>query len=194
MERTLTMPATSCAIAGMGLTDVGKVYGKSAGQFAAEAVRRAVSDAGLSTGDIDGLLVMSGLATGVNLDLAGTLGLSNLGLLAQMNVYGATVGAMIEYASLAIASGNVSVVACVFADAPLRPDTTGGTAWSEYTTRGARRGLPGLRAAIGFSSPTAHYALAARRHMSAYGTTSKQFGAVAVAQRQWAQHNPQARG
>src|ERR1700688_2594225 len=99
MERTLTMPATSCAIAGLGVTDVGKVYG-------------------------------------------------------------ATVGAMIEYASLAIASGNVSVVACVFADAPLRPDTTGGTAWSEYTTRGARRGLPGLRAAIGFSSPTAHYALA----------------------------------
>jgi acetyl-CoA acetyltransferase len=192
MERTLTMPATSCAIAGMGLTDVGKVYGKSAGQFAAEAVRRAVSDAGLSTGDIDGLLVMSGLATGVNLDLAGTLGLSNLGLLAQMNVYGATVGAMIEYASLAIASGNVSVVACVFADAPLRPDTTGGTAWSEYTTRGPRRGLPGLRAAIGFSSPTAHYALAARRHMSVYGTTSKQFGAVAVAQRRWAQHNPRA--
>ena len=180
------------AIVGLGLTDVGKIYGRGAGDFAADAVRRAVSDAGLVATDIDGLLVMSGLAKGVNLRLADTLGLSNLALLAQINAYGATVGAMIEYASMAIATGRASAIACVFADAPLRTNTGGGAAWSSYTTRGAATGFASLRTAIGFSSPTAHYALAARRHMSRYATTSEQFGAVAVAQRQWAQHNPQA--
>jgi acetyl-CoA acetyltransferase len=192
MDGKLKMLQPGSAIVGLGLTDVGKIYGRVAGDFAADAVRRAVSDAGLVATDIDGLLVMSGLAKGVNLRLADTLGLSNLALLAQINAYGATVGAMIEYASMAIATGRASAIACVFADAPLRTNTGGGAAWSSYTTRGAATGFASLRTAIGFSSPTAHYALAARRHMSRYATTSKQFGAVAVAQRQWAQHNPRA--
>jgi acetyl-CoA acetyltransferase len=180
------------AIVGLGLTDVGKIYGRGAGDFAADAVRRAVSDAGMSMTDIDGLLVMSGLAKGVNLTLADTLGMSDLALLAEIKAYGATVGAMVEYASLAIATGRASAVACVFADAPLRTNSGGGAAWSSYTARGAATGFASLRTSIGFSSPTAHYALAARRHMSRYGTTSEQFGSVAVAQRQWAQHNSQA--
>jgi acetyl-CoA acetyltransferase len=36
------------------------------------------------------------------------------------------------------------------------------------------------------------YALAARRHMTTYGTTSEQLGHVAVAQREWARLNPLA--
>ncbi|HEY1974538.1 MAG TPA: thiolase family protein [Pseudonocardia sp.] len=180
------------AIAGLGLTDVGKVYDRTAGQFAAEAVRLAVADAGLAMADVDGLLVMSGLAKGVDLGLADTLGLSDLGLLAQINAYGATAGAMVEYASMAVANGSVSAVACVFADAPLRTGTSAGGAWTNYTTRGAATGLASLRAASGFSSAAAQYALAARRHMLRYGTTSAQLGAIAVAQRQWAQHNPHA--
>jgi acetyl-CoA acetyltransferase len=146
----------------------------------------------MSMTDIDGLLVMSGLAKGVNLTLADTLRMSDLALLAEIKADGATVGAMIEYASMAIATGRADAVACVFADAPLRTNTGGGAAWSSYTTRGVATGFASLRTAIGFSSPTAHYALAARRHMSRFATTSEQFGAVAVAQRQWAQHNPQA--
>jgi acetyl-CoA acetyltransferase len=180
------------AIVGLGLTDVGKIYGRTAGDFAADSVRRAVMDAGMSMTDIDGLLIMSGLAKGVNLTLADTLGLSDLALLAEIRAYGATVGAMVEYASMAIATGRASAIACVFADAPMQMNTGGGAAWSNYTTRGTATGFASLRTAIGFSSPTPHYALAARRHMSRYGTTSEQFGAVAVAQRRWAQDNPQA--
>jgi acetyl-CoA acetyltransferase len=180
------------AIVGLGLTDVGKIYGRTAGDFAADSVRRAVMDAGMSMTDIDGLLIMSGLAKGVNLTLADTLGLSDLALLAEIRAYGATVGAMVEYASMAIATGRASAIACVFADAPMQMNTGGGAAWSNYTTRGTATGFASLRTAIGFSSPTPHYALAARRHMSRFGTTSEQFGAVAVAQRRWAQDNPQA--
>jgi acetyl-CoA acetyltransferase len=99
---------------------------------------------------------------------------------------------MVEYASMAVANGSVSAVACVFADTPLRPGASAGGAWREYASRGASTGFASLRAASGLSSAAAKYALAARRHMLRYGTTSEQLGAVAVSQRQWAQHNPRA--
>jgi acetyl-CoA acetyltransferase len=37
-----------------------------------------------------------------------------------------------------------------------------------------------------------HHSFFAARHMHEYGTTSEQFGAIAVSQRKWAQMNPQA--
>jgi hypothetical protein len=45
------------AIAGLGLTELGRVYGPSPGDFAARAVRLAAAGAGLTFADIDGLLV-----------------------------------------------------------------------------------------------------------------------------------------
>src|SRR6266699_1940231 len=47
-------------------------------------------------------------------------------------------------------------------------------------------------AASGIAGPNPLYALAARRHMLRYGTTSEQLGAIAVAQRAWAALNPVA--
>ncbi len=55
-----------------------------------------------------------------------------------------------------------------------------------------RTGLTGLAGGYGFRSVTVFYALAARRHMQRFGTTSEQLGAIAVAQRQWAAGNPMA--
>ena len=45
------------AIVGLGLTEMGKIYGRSAVDFAAEAIALAVEDAGLTKDDLDGLLV-----------------------------------------------------------------------------------------------------------------------------------------
>src|SRR5262245_6232955 len=71
------------AIAGLGITELGKVYGRSSTSLAAEAVRRALTDAGLSLGDLDGLLVSGGLRQDVGVGLAGVLSTGPLGLLAQ---------------------------------------------------------------------------------------------------------------
>src|SRR5579872_4497374 len=49
-------------IAGLGITEMGRVYGRSAEDFAAAAVRLAVADAGLDLSDVDGLLTNAGLA------------------------------------------------------------------------------------------------------------------------------------
>ena len=184
---------TSAAIAGLGITEVGKVYGRSAADFAADAVRRAAADAGLELHDIDGLLVSGGLnrRDRVDLSLQGDLGLTDLRLLVDMNAFGATAGAMVSYAAAAVTSGAATAVACVFADAPLKPGRSAGAA---YASQGRRpvAGFPGLRTAAGAVGANIHYALAARRHMTTYGTTTEQLGAIAVAQRAWAALNPLA--
>jgi acetyl-CoA acetyltransferase len=176
-------------IAGLGMTDLGKVYGRTPADFAADAVRRAAGDAGLQLADVDGLLTSSGVTGGVSVDLQRDLGLADLRLLAHMQSYGSTAAAMVQVASLAVMSGTASVVACVFADSPLQPERGAGAV---YGTRRAPAGWWGLLGASGVIGANPMYALAARRHMARYGTTTEQFGHIAVAQRSWAALNPAA--
>jgi acetyl-CoA acetyltransferase len=182
---------SSAAIAGWGITDVGKVYGRSATDFAAEAVRRATADAGLRLSDLDGLLVSSGLRHDVGVRLQDTLGLRDLRLNTEMNAFGATAGAMVSFAAAAVTAGAATAVACVFADAPLQPAGGAGKAYAA----GVRSIPPGpysYRFASGAVSPNVLYAMAAQRHMNEFGTTSADLGAIAVAQREWAALNPLA--
>ncbi|MGD0686050.1 MAG: thiolase family protein [Streptosporangiaceae bacterium] len=187
------------AITGLGMTELGKVYGRSPRLLAAEAVRRAAADAGLALADLDGLLICPGITGGLDVGLAESLGLRDLRLLATVSSYGASACAAVEIAALAVTSGAASRVGCVFADAPLRAGVPAGTAFGAASGAAAgtggpaeRHGLAGLAAGYGYGSVTARYALAARRHMEAFGTTSEQLGAIAVAQRQWAAGNPLA--
>ena len=175
-------------IAGLGITELGKVYGPTPAQFAAEAVRRAAADAGLAMSDIDGLLVSGGVSRGVSVPLARALELKDLSLLSEVQAYGSTAGGMVQMASMAVQSGMAEVVACVFGDAPLRQGRAAGAAYG----RAAPAGWNGLLGAAGFQGANTMYALAARRHMARYGTTSEQFAHVAVAQRDWAVMNPLA--
>ncbi|HYZ57112.1 MAG TPA: thiolase family protein [Streptosporangiaceae bacterium] len=184
------LPNRSPAICGLGITEMGRVYGRTSAQFAADAVRLAVADAGLDLADVDGLLTSSGVSGGVGLSLQRDLELTDLRLLSEMQAYGSTAGGMVQVAAMAVMAGMADVVACVWADAPLRE---GGSAGESY--RGAGRAQPGWRgllSASGVTGANPMYALAARRHMNTYGTTSEQFGHIAVAQRQWAALNPRA--
>ena len=182
------MNSRSAAITGLGITEMGKMYGLAPAEFAAEAVRRAVDDAGLSLTDIDGLLVSSGISGGVSLSLQRTLQLKDLSLLIEMQAYGSTAGAMIQTAAMSVGAGMAETVVCVFADAPLQPEAGAGTAYS----RTRPSGWDGLAGAAGIRGANQMYALAARRHMLRYGTTSEQLGHIAVAQRHWATMNPLA--
>ncbi|WP_329520181.1 thiolase family protein [Spirillospora sp. NBC_01491] len=178
------------AIAGLGMTELGKVYGRSPRRLAADAVRLAVADAGLALGDLDGLLVSHGLGGSPGIELADTLGLRDLRLLTHMNAFGATAGAMVSYAAMSVLSGAASTVGCVFSDAPLKPRQSAGSAYQRDAPEWY--GFGGMTAALGFRSVNAFYALAAQRHMARYGTTSEQLGAIAVSTREWAARNPLA--
>jgi acetyl-CoA acetyltransferase len=179
--------ANATAIAGLGITEMGKVYGPTSSEFAALAIQRAVDDAGLTLADIDGLFVSSGATHSVSPDLQRLLGLRNLPMLAQIEAYGSTAIGMIQYASLAIESGIANVVACVWGDAPLQPNGA-----SAYGQPRPRVGFDSIPSAVGLIGANPRYALAARRHMEAFGTTTDDFAAVAVGQRTWAERNPLA--
>jgi acetyl-CoA acetyltransferase len=182
--------AMGTSIVGLGMTELGRVYGRSPRRLAADAVRLAAADAGLALGDLDGLLVSHGMGGSPGIELADTLGLRDLRMLSLVNSFGATAGAMVSYAAMAVLNGTATTVACVFADAPLKPKQSAGSAYN----RDAREwyGFGGMTAALGLRSVNSHYALAAQRHMARYGTTSEQLGAIAVSTREWATRNPLA--
>ncbi len=179
----------TCAVVGLGVTPMGKVYGRSATDFAQEAVDLALFDAGLVKDDVDGLLINANLSPEMSLQLQGSLGLENLALVNVMNAYGSTAGAMIQYASMAIENGLAKVVVLVYADDPLKPGKGAGSA---YGGGSSPTGMHSLPAAYGYYGANLGYAMAARRHMHLFGTTSEQLGSIAIAQRKWALMNPWA--
>ncbi len=181
------------AIVGLGISEVGKVYGRSATSFALEAIDRALEDAGLKKEDLDGLLMQSGLAQpGIGLQLQNAAGLKSLRLVNHMNAMGATPASMVQYATMAIQNGLATTVACVFADAPMQDPNARSSDGMNATRRNrpAPTGFASLDQYYGPMNPNAGYAMAARRHMKTYGTTSEQLGAIAVSTRAWAVMNP----
>jgi acetyl-CoA acetyltransferase len=185
------MSATA-AIAGLGITEMGKVYGRTPSDFAGEAIALALADAGLEARDVDGLLINANHADDMAPTLQFSLGLMDLTLVSAMSAFGSTAATMLQYAAHAIESGQADVVACLYADAPL---TEGGSiSQSAYGgTPPVEAGFAGLRLAYGDYGPAnSMYALALRRHMHLFGTNHDQLGAIAVGQREWARMNPRA--
>ena len=181
------------AIAGLGMTEMGKVYGRTVTDFAGEALALALDDAGLVKGDVDGLLMNANHSPEMAPMLQMSLGLEDLTLVSAMSAYGSSAGTMLQYAAHAITTGQANVVACLYADAPLSPG--GSISQSAYNGRtiGSTTGFAGLRFSYGDYGPAnTSYALACRRHMHLYGTTHDQLGTIAVGQRAWAQLNPRA--
>jgi acetyl-CoA acetyltransferase len=179
------------AIVGLGITDMTRrVYHRSAREFASEALAVALANAGLQKSDLDGLLINGNHSPDSTVELQNALGLHDLRLLTVMSSAGSTAGAMLQYASLAIDAGDASCVALVFADAPLRPAVKISNTQYGGAPPAPPTGLDYLAYAYGdFGPATTGYAVAARRHMDLYGTTSEQLGAIAVSQREWAAMN-----
>jgi acetyl-CoA acetyltransferase len=154
--------------------------------LAIEAVGAALADAGLERADVDGLLV--GSSQGIREDrlgvgVASRAGLGELRLLEHLEIKGATSVAMIQHAVLAIRAGLARTVVCVFADAPIRP---GATAGSAYARSGGNAGLRGLERASGLLGSVPTYALIASRFLSVSGGTDADLCAVALSARAWA--------
>ena len=184
------------SIAGIGITPMGKVYGRSASDFAVEAIALALDDAGLAKADVDGLLLSGGMTSylnqpgAVSLHLPRSLGMTNLKLLNEMNSYGATASTMVQYASMACATGQAETIVCVFADAPLVEKAASSSAYG--TSMDVGTGLESLAGASGVLSAATAFAMGARQHMAKFGTTSEHLAEIAVATRAWAVLNPRA--
>lgn len=184
------MTERKAAIVGLGLTEVGKVYGRTARKFAADAVRLAVADAGLGLSDVDGLLINSRGGTDLNLSLAGELNLHDLRMLSEVNAFGASASIMVAQAAKAVLAGEAEVVVCAFGDDPRQVGTSTGSTYRQSSL--AATGFRSAETASGFLSVNHRYAVAARRYMEHFGVDQDALGAVAVSQRAWASMNPDA--
>ncbi|MFF3404463.1 thiolase family protein [Streptomyces sp. NPDC002659] len=160
--------------------------------LAAQAIRLAVVDAGLTAGDIDGLLIaMSSVAPAerMNLSLAHRAGLRDLRLLSLVGGEGTSAVQAIQAAATAVTSGVARAVVCVFSDTPI---VDGRGCGAVFSGAGIFSSIEGLDAAYGALGWVTAYALAARRHLAQYGMTEEAFAGIVMAQRRWAQLNPQA--
>jgi acetyl-CoA acetyltransferase len=174
------------AIAGVALSDLDLREHATPYALLAQASRRALNDAGLDPGRVDGF-ASTGLGTMPPIDVAEYMGLRPRWL-DSTTVGGASWEVMAAHAADAIAEGRADIVLLSY----------GSTARSDL-----RRGLRsanldwGSRGPQQWEAPYGHtliskYAMAARRHMHEYGTTLEQLAEIAVSARSNAASNPEA--
>ncbi|MEU1956720.1 thiolase domain-containing protein [Nocardia rhamnosiphila] len=153
---------------------------KSVAQIHAEVAIGALADAGLTLADVDGYFC-SGDAPGGVIAMADYLGLRPKHC-DSTDFGGSSYVALVGHAAAAIAAGKCEIALITLGGRP----------------RSGRRRRPPtdapafvFEATYGHNNP-ASYALAARRHMHEFGTTSRQLAEVKVAASLHAQHNPNA--
>ena len=177
----------SAAIAGVATFGCGEAPGFSDMELLARSARAAVADAGLKMGDIDGLCTASASAAMWALPVVEYLGLNPRYIDGTM-LGGSSFIAHLLPAMHAIRSGQCSAVLVCYGSAQ-RSSTLG-----RREIGNARRHLDPQPYEHPYEPmlPVSAYALAASRHMHAFGTTREQLADVAVAARAWARLNPEA--
>ncbi|MFB7710784.1 acetyl-CoA acetyltransferase [Streptomyces sp. NPDC056105] len=174
------------AIAGIALSDCGRVDEATPYALHAQAARRAVADAGLTPDVVDGF-ASAGLGILAPVEVAEYLGLKPRWV-DSTSVGGSTWEVMAAHAADAIAQGHARAVLLVYGSTA-RADIKAGRRTSNLSF--------GARGPLQFEVPYGHsliakYAMAARRHMHEYGTTLEQLAEVAVQARANAAPNPEA--
>jgi acetyl-CoA acetyltransferase len=152
----------------------------------AQAARRALADAGMDRSLVDGF-ASAGLGTLPPAEVAEYLGLRPTWV-DSTAVGGSTWEVMAAHATDAIAAGHAEAVLLVYGSTA-RADIKAGRRTGDLSF--------GARGPLQFEVPYGHtliakYAMAARRHMHAYGTTLEQLASVAVQARANAALNPDA--
>jgi acetyl-CoA acetyltransferase len=174
------------AIVGIGESDVGRHLGRSGMALHLEAMTRAIADAGIDKSAVDGLITRPSRSEpqfNYSAVLAGRLGIQPT-YFTDVALGGASSTSMILDAVAALEAGLCTTILCVNGDAQTSrggPRRAGLTNWIEDFER-----------PFGMIGAPESYGLSARRHMHEYGTTSEQFGAIAVACRKHAMLNPNA--
>ena len=176
------------AIVGAADTEVGVVPHLSATQLYVKAAKLALDDAGLTKNDIDGLITCVSWAEPI---------MYHAEMIAEyMQIFprycitapsgGGTTLAVMHHAASAIMTGICNTVLITMADSQVS-----GLSRDKAIEAMATAGHPQFERPYGPPIP-AYYALLARAHEHAYGTTEAQRAAVAVACRKHASLNPAA--
>lgn len=170
------------AIAGIGEAGIGLApAGMSAFDLAGQATAAALSDSGIPKDEIDGFFAATAYSSTASMDLAEYLGVKPR-FSSGSNTGGSSFVSHLMQATAAIEAGYCSTALIVYGSTQrsdggkLVSPTRQLTYEEPYSPR----------------YPVSMYALSAARHMHLYGTSREQLASIAVAAREWANHNPQA--
>ncbi len=175
------IPRASTAIVGAALGGLGNGEGRTSLEILGEAVHKALEDAGLKLGDVDGLFTGSSFHYMPTLSTAEYLGIQPRFSDSNM-VGGSSFHSHLIPAALALNAGLIDVALICYG-------SNQGTGYGRLKTMSETQPF---EAPYAPRYPISSYALAAARHMYEFGTTRKDLAEVAVAARKWAQLNPEA--
>ena len=186
-------PDRTPVIAGIGLSDYPKAPHLDAVQHHVLAMQRALADSGVEKSAIDGYVSAGGggdLMSDSAVAMAEYLRIDHRYIDSTMTG-GSSFEFHVQHAAAAIRDGLAETILITYGSDQLsrmgRMLGTGGFAAS----RAKIGGPPQFEAPYG-NSLVGAYAMAARRHMHEFGTTSEQLAEIAVGVREFAQLNPHA--
>lgn len=175
----------SAAVAGVGLTELSKASGRSVLALAREACAEAVADAGLVPSDVDGILTFSLMHDSVPAQAVATaLALPQLRLALDVDLGGQAPCHLVGLAAAAIDAGRARNILVLRA-------LNGRSGPRVGTMQFAGLGAP-YRYLIGYDAYLMYVAMWARRFLLETGQGEDDLGAVAVAQRRYAETNERA--
>ena len=177
------------AIAGIGATEFSKNSGRSELSLAAECVRAALDDCGLTPADVDGMTTFT-LDTTDEIEIARAVGIGDLTFFSRVPHGGGAATGLLHQAAMAIATGVAEVVVCYRAlngrSGQRYSEGVGGTVttsdlihWGWY--------IP-----YGLLTPASWVAMFTQRYMHLYCATSADLAQVAISTRKHAVNNPNA--
>lgn len=182
------MLSDKACVSGVGETRYERGSTKTAFELQIEASLRAITDAGLTPKDVDGVIPI-GIVSGTAEDFVDNFGIPDLRFSALIPHGGASPAIALQTAVAVIAGGICNHILITFGRSVTASNNKAGARIHHmpqfhYVTE--------FEHPMGNSAPAQIYAPMARRHMELYGTTVEQFGAVAVAHREFAIMNENA--
>jgi hypothetical protein len=189
--------ARKAAIVGVGETDYAADYraGRDAGavrgddvSLATVAFERALDDAGLQRGDVDGLNACFMYARADVKELATALGIDPRYAVAEGNI----MDDIIPPAAVALASSQCDTLALLYAATPRRAAAKRVYGGTTYSGEGATPASYYYFNPWGFSSQAAHWALVFTHYKNAFGASEADLGSIAITLRRHAGRNANA--
>jgi acetyl-CoA acetyltransferase len=174
------------AIVGIAESDYGRVPNMTELQLHAQALQRALEDSGLRKSEIDGVFSSSDTLIEPTVMIGEYVQVFPR-YTDSTSIGGASFEAHLNHAVAALRTGKCEVALITYASTELssRGRTLGTGEWSTAIPEATYEAPYG-------NTLVGSYAMAARRHMHQYGTTSEQLAEIAVVTRQHAGLNPLA--
>ena len=174
---------SNAAIVGIGNTSYGKLPEHDSNSLAVWALKNALSDAGIDSKNIDGLVMHR---VGNYQKICEMTGIDPEFISVQPS-NGRMCGVSIQIAAQAIMTKQAHTIALIYGNDGRSAGATYGGSTDRYDTAAEQLWFP-----YGMTSPGAVNALMFQRHSELYGTSSKDLGEIAVTIRNHAILNPDA--